>query len=92
MYPEPHGGPRRANPEDESLAQLGHAHYRPYQEGRYHEEYVPIFADEDAELELLRGAIGGGLSRGWKLLSAIKEPGGAVLLLTWDTSGSFFSR
>jgi hypothetical protein len=58
VYPEPHGGPRRANPEDESLAQRGDAHYRPYQEERYHEVYVPIFADEDAELELLRGPSG----------------------------------
>jgi len=63
-------------------------HYRPHLGERYHDEYVPILADEDAELVLLRRAIYEGSSRGWKLISAIKEPG-AVLLLTWDTSGSF---
>ena len=43
----------------------------------------------EEELVLLRGAIDEGASRGWKLLSAIKHPGGEVLLLTWDTLVSF---
>ncbi len=38
---------------------------------------------------LLRRAIYEGSSRGWKLLSAIKEPGDDVLALTWDTLVSF---
>jgi hypothetical protein len=28
-----------------------------------------------------------GESRGWKLVSAIKQPGDDMLLVTWDTSG-----
>ncbi len=43
----------------------------------------------EEELVLLRGAIDEGASRGWKLLSAIKQPGGEALLLTWDTLVSF---
>jgi hypothetical protein len=85
--PEPLPGPRRASPEGASPAQRGDAH-RPHPEERYYEEYVRVSAEEDAELVLLRETIDEGSSRGWKLLSAIKEPGREVLLLTWDTSGS----
>jgi hypothetical protein len=72
--------------EGASPAQRGDAH-RPHPEERYY-EYVRVSAEEDAELVLLRRAIYEGSSRGWKLLSAIKEPGDDVLVLTWDTSGS----
>jgi hypothetical protein len=89
VYPEPHAVTRRPCPEGASPEQRGDAHYRPHPEERYHFEYVQVSAEEDAELVLLRGAIYEGSSRGWKLMSAIKEPGGAVLLLTWDNSGSF---
>ena len=88
MGPEPLPGPRRASPEGASPAQRGDAH-RPHPEERYYEEYVRVSAEEDAELVLLRGAIYEGSSRGWKLLSAIKEPGDDVLVLTWDTLVSF---
>ena len=86
MGPEPLPGPRRASPEGASPAQRGDAH-RPHPEERYYEEYVRVSAEEDAELVLLRGTIDEGSSRGWKLLSALKEPGGDVLVLTWDTLG-----
>ena len=89
MYPEPLPGPRRASPEGASPAQRGDAHYRPHPEERYYEEYVRVSAEEDAELVLLRRAIYEGSSRGWKLLSAIKEPGDDVLVLTWETLVSF---
>jgi len=43
----------------------------------------------EEELVLLREAFDEGASRGWKLLSAIKQPGGEMLVLTWDTLVSF---
>jgi hypothetical protein len=89
MCPESLPGPRRASPEGESLAQRADAHYCAHPGERYHDEYVPVSADEDAELVLLRGAIDEGSSRGWKLISAIKKPTGDMLVMTWDTSGSF---
>jgi len=43
----------------------------------------------EEELVLLREAFDEGSSRGWKLLSAIKQPGDDVLVLMWDTLVSF---
>jgi len=63
-------------------------HYRQHPEERHLvEETVRLPAEAAEELELLRGAIDEGASRGWiAALSAIKHPGGEVLLLTWDTT------
>jgi hypothetical protein len=85
--PEPLPGPRRASPEDASPAHQVDTHYRQHPEERHLvEETVRLPAEAAEELELLRGTIDEGASRGWKLLSAIKHPGGEVLLLTWDTT------
>ena len=59
-----------------------------------HEEFAEreerrLKEDAEEELVLLRRAIDEGASRGWKLLSAIKQPGDDVLVLTWDTLVSF---
>ena len=59
------------------------------QSERYRDLCVRLPADEDAAPVLLREVVAEGASRGWKLLSAVKEPGADVLLVTWDTSGSF---
>jgi hypothetical protein len=37
----------------------------------------------------LREVLAEGASRGWKLISAIKQPEADALLVTWDTSGDF---
>jgi hypothetical protein len=37
----------------------------------------------------LREVLAGGASRGWKLISAIKQPEADALLVTWDTSRDF---
>ena len=58
------------------------------QSERYHDLCVRLPADEDAGRVLLREVLAQGASRGWKLISATKEPDGDVLLVTWDTSGS----
>jgi hypothetical protein len=39
----------------------------------------------DPKLVLLREVIDKGASRRWKLISATKEPGANVILVTWDT-------
>jgi hypothetical protein len=56
---------------------------------RYYREYITLPADEDSARGLLRGSFYERTSRGWQLISAIKEPSGDVLLLEWDTLGSF---
>lgn len=90
MCPEPHAGPPGASPQGASpTTQRADArHPLAHPQERHCEEYVRLPADKDAELVLLRGVIEEGESRGWKLLSAVKEPGGEALLVTWDTSGS----
>ena len=55
---------------------------------RYGEERVRLPEDPDAKLAFLRKVIAEGERRGWKLISAIREPDGEGLLVTWDTSGS----
>ena len=59
------------------------------QSERYHDLCVRLPAEEDAASALLREVLAEGVSRGWKLMSAIKGPEANVLLVTWDTSGSF---
>ena len=39
---------------------------------------------EDAKLVLLREVVDKWASRRWKLISATKEPGADVILVTWD--------
>ena len=55
---------------------------------RYRDLRVRLPAEKDAASALLREALAEGASRGWRLISAIKEPEADVLLVTWDTSGS----
>ena len=56
---------------------------------RYRDEEVLLPADRNAQQTLLRGIVDGGASRGWKLVSALREPDGEAFLLTWDTSWYF---
>ena len=55
-------------------------------EERYRDERVRLPAEEDARLVFLRGVIDEGTSRGWKLVSALRESDGEAFLLTWDVS------
>jgi hypothetical protein len=59
------------------------------QSERYRDLCVRLPADEEAAPALLREVLAKGAGRGWKLISAIKRPEADVLLVTWDTSGSF---
>jgi hypothetical protein len=59
------------------------------QSERYRDVGVRVPADEEAAPALLREVLAEGAGRGWKLISAIKRPEADVLLVTWDTSGSF---
>lgn len=56
---------------------------------RYYDEHVRLPAEGDAASALLREVIDKGASRGWKLISATKDPAADALLVTWDTSVSF---
>ena len=88
MSTAPLPGPRRASLEGASAAHQGDPHYRQHPEEESHlvEQTVPLPAEvAEEELVLLREAFDEGASRGWKLLSAIKQPGDDVLVLTWDT-------
>ncbi len=58
------------------------------QSERYRDLCVRLPADEDAAPALLREVIAEGASRGWKLITAVKQPEADALLVTWDTSGS----
>ncbi len=58
-------------------------------EERYRDELVRLPAQEDAASALLREVLAGGANRGWKLVSALREPDGEAFMLTWDTSGYF---
>ena len=59
------------------------------QSERCHDLRVRLPADGDEGRVLLREVLAQGASRGWKLISATKEPDGDVLLVTWDTSDAF---
>ena len=88
MSTAPLPGPRRASLEGASAGHQGDPHYRQHPEEESHlvEQTVPLPAEvAEEELVLLREAFDEGASRGWKLLSAIKQPGDDVLVLTWDT-------
>lgn len=90
MCPEPLAGPRGASSEGASSppTQRGDAQASPPPEERYHDIRIWLPADKDAELLFLRRIIDEGESRGWKLISAVKQPGADVLWVTWDTWGS----
>ena len=53
---------------------------------RYHDERVRLPEEGDAASELLREVLAGGASRGWKLVSALREPDGEAFVLTWQAS------
>ncbi len=57
------------------------------EEERYRDEEVRLPDDEGAKLPFLRGVVEEGAGRGWRLVSAVKQPGGEELLVTWDTWG-----
>jgi hypothetical protein len=57
-------------------------------EGRYHDERVRLPADKNAKLAFLRGVMGRGESRGWRMISATRQQSADVLLVTWDTQGA----
>ncbi len=59
------------------------------QPDHYYREYIRLPADEDVVDEILRGVFYERTSRGWQLISAIKEPSGDALLLEWNTLGFF---
>jgi hypothetical protein len=52
---------------------------------RYYSEHVLLPAAEDAVGVSLRRVYNERKGRGWKLISATKEPCGDALLLAWDT-------
>jgi hypothetical protein len=64
-----------------------HTPERPEHE-RYRNEFLRLPSDEVSSQVILRGVIDERLGRGWRLVSAIKEPGYDTVLLVWDTSGS----
>jgi hypothetical protein len=68
---------------------LAPADGKAHPEERYRDELVRLPAQEDAASALLREVLAGGANRGWKLVSALREPDGEAFLLTWDTSGYF---
>ena len=78
------GGAQGASPPD-----AGDARRPSRPEERYHEEQIRLPAEEDARLVFLRGVIEEGASRGWKLISALRESDGEAILLTWDGLGAF---
>ena len=79
------GSAHGASPPD-----AGYARRPSLPEERYRDERVRLPADEDAASALLREVLAEGASRGWKLVSALREPDGEAFVLTWDTSGHFF--
>ncbi len=72
---------------DMLAAQQENAADRPEAE-RYYSEYVHLPADKDLAHVTLRGIFNARATRGWKLVSATKEPSGDVLRLEWDTLGA----
>ena len=56
---------------------------------RYYGEYIRLPADQDSMSAILYETFNERQARGWKLISATKEPDGDWLLMEWDTSGSF---
>ena len=56
------------------------------QSERYHDLSVRLPAEEAAASALLREVLAEGASRGWKLISALREPDGEAFVLTWQAS------
>ncbi len=56
---------------------------------RYYAEYVGLPTAEGSAGAALQAAINERSELGWKMVSMAKDPGGAGLLLVWDTSGFF---
>ena len=66
----------------------GYARHPSRPEERYRDERVRLPAEEDAASALLREVLAGGASRGWKLVSALREPDGEAFVLTWEDPGA----
>ena len=58
------------------------------QSERYRDLRVWLPAEKDAASALLREALAEGASRGWKLISALREPDGEAFVLTWEDPGA----
>ncbi len=56
---------------------------------RYYSECLRLAADQDSMIAVLYEVYNERQARGWKLISATKEPCGDWLLMEWDTSGAF---
>ena len=56
---------------------------------RYYSEHIPLAADQNSMRAILYEVFNERKARGWKLISATKDPDGDWLLMEWDTSGSF---
>ena len=52
---------------------------------RYYSECVRLPAEKDPAQVILRGVINERSGRGWRLISATREPSGDAILLVWDT-------
>jgi hypothetical protein len=72
---------------DELAPQQENAPDQPQPE-RYYSEYIHLPVDEDLAHVTLRGIFYARSTRGWKLVSATKEPSADVLRLEWDTLGA----
>jgi hypothetical protein len=81
VYPTTKEGSKK-----EVAEQQGKPPDRPVHE-RYYSECVRLPADMDSAQVILRGVINERSGRGWRLVSATKEPSGDVVLLVWDTAG-----
>jgi hypothetical protein len=71
--------------------QQGKTPDRPEHE-RYYSECVRLPANMDSAQIILRGVINERSGRGWRLVSATKEPSDNVVLLVWDTAGPSSGR
>jgi hypothetical protein len=53
---------------------------------RYYSECVQLPADKDSAQVILQAVINERSGRGWRLVSATKEPSSDVVLLVWETA------
>jgi hypothetical protein len=86
---EPLAETRGGSAQGASPSDAGYARRPSRPEERYRDELVRLPAQEGAASALLREVLAVGANRGWKLVSALREPDGETFLLTWDTSGYF---
>ena len=56
---------------------------------RYYSEYIRLAADNASMRAILYEVCNERKARGWKLISATKEPKGDWLVMVWDKSGAF---